>query len=125
MLIGDIEEGNKARLLSENSTALDVGVLKAGHHGSRTSSTSPFLNTVTSEVVIISLGAGNSYGHPHPPSLDRISAAGTQHLFRMDVDGIITLTANSSSSDYSIVTEKSMKKTFDVSKFETACCSLQ
>jgi beta-lactamase superfamily II metal-dependent hydrolase len=76
--------------------------------------------------MIISLGAGNTYGHSHPHSLDRISPAGTQHLFRMDVDGIIiTITANSSSSEYSIVTEKSMKKTFDVSKFETACCSLQ
>jgi hypothetical protein len=41
----------------------------------------------------------------------------------MDVDGIIALTANSS-SEYSIVTEKSMK-TFDVSKFETGCCFLQ
>lgn len=38
-LIGDTEEGNEARLVSENSTALDVEVLKAGHHGSRTSST--------------------------------------------------------------------------------------
>jgi beta-lactamase superfamily II metal-dependent hydrolase len=73
--------------------------------------------------VIISLGVGNTYGHPHQHALDRISAAGTQHLFRMDVDCIIALTANSS-SEYSIVTEKSMK-TFDVSKFETGCCSLQ
>jgi competence protein ComEC len=74
--------------------------------------------------VIISLGAGNTYGHPHQHALDRISAAGTEHLFRKDVDGIIALTANSS-SEYSIVTEKSMKKTFDVSKFETGRCSLQ
>ncbi len=73
--------------------------------------------------MIISLGAGNTYGHPHQHALDRISAAGTQHLFRMDVDGIIALTANSS-SEYSIVTEKSMK-TFDASKFETGYCSLQ
>lgn len=73
--------------------------------------------------MIISLGAGNTNGHPHQHALDRISAAGTQHLFRMDVDGIIALTANSS-SEYSIVTEKCMK-TFDVSKFETGCCSLQ
>jgi hypothetical protein len=51
--------------------------------------------------------------------LDRISAARTEHLFRTDVDGTITLTANGS-SEYSIVTEKSMK-TVDVSKFEMVC----
>jgi competence protein ComEC len=73
--------------------------------------------------VIISAGAGNTYGHPHQEALDRISAARTEHLFRTDVDGTITLTANGS-SEYSIVTEKSMK-TVDVSKFEMVCCSLQ
>ena len=123
LLVGDIQETNEARLVSENTTALDAEVLKAGHHGSRTSSSSPFLNAVTPEVVIISLGAGNTYGHPHQEALDRISAARTEHLFRTDVDGTITLTANGS-SEYSIVTEKSMK-TVDVSKFKMVCCSLQ
>jgi beta-lactamase superfamily II metal-dependent hydrolase len=123
LLVGDIQETNEARLVSENNTALDVEVLKAGHHGSRTSSSSPFLNAVTPEVVIISAGAGNTYGHPHQEALDRISAARTEHLFRTDIDGTITLTANGS-SEYSIVTEKSMKTVY-VSKFEMVCCSLQ
>lgn len=123
LLVGDMQETNEARLVSKNTTALDAEVLKFGHHGSRTSSSSPFLNAVTPEVVIISLGAGNTYGHPPQEALDRISAAGTEHLFRTDVDGTITLTANGS-SEYSIVTEKSMK-TVDVSKFEMVCCFLQ
>jgi competence protein ComEC len=72
LLTGDMEERNEARLVSENTTALDAEVLKAGHHGSRTYSSSPFLNAVTPEVVIISLGAGNTYGHPHQETLDRI-----------------------------------------------------
>ena len=107
LLTGDMEEGNEARLVSENTTALDADVLKVGHHGSRTSSSMPFLNAITPEVVIISLGAGNTYGHPHQEALDRILAAGTGHLFRTDIDGTITLTANgsSSSSKYSILTE--------------------
>ncbi len=109
LLTGDMEEGNEARLVSENTTALDVDVLKVGHHGSRTSSSVPFLNAVTPEVVIISLGAGNSYGHPHQDALDRILAAGTEHLFRTDIDGTITLTANGSSSIYSILTENNWK----------------
>ena len=101
LLTGDMEERNEARLVSENTTGLDADVLKAGHHGSRTSSSLPFLNAVTPEVVIISLGAGNTYGHPHQEALDRISAA-----FRTDIDGTITLTVNASNSEYySILTE--------------------
>jgi beta-lactamase superfamily II metal-dependent hydrolase len=128
LLTGDMEERNEARLVLENATTLDADVLKAGHHGSRTSSSSPFLNAVTPEVVIISLGAGNIYGHPHQEALDRISAAGTEHLFRTDVDGTITLTANASSSEYSIVTENNGKTVVvndDVPKFEMVCCSQQ
>jgi competence protein ComEC len=115
-----MQETNEERLISENVTALDADVLKAGHHGSRTSSSSPFLNAVTPEVVIISLGAGNTYGHPHQEALERISVAGTEHLFRTDIDGTITLTTNGS-SEYSIVTKNS-RKTVDIPKFEMVCC---
>jgi competence protein ComEC len=123
LLTGDMQETNEERLVFENATALDSEVLKAGHHGSRTSSSSPFLNAVTPKVVIISLGAGNTYGHPHQEALDRISSVGTEHLFRTDIDGTITLTANGG-SEYSIVTENS-RKTVDVPKFERVCCSAQ
>lgn len=123
LLTGDMQETNELRLVSENATALDADVLKAGHHGSRTSSSSAFLNAVTPEVVIISLGAGNNYGHPHQEALDRLSASGTEQIFRTDVDGTITLTTNGSSG-YSIVTEKSMK-TMDVPNFEMVCCFVQ
>ena len=109
LLTGDIEEGNEARLVSKNSTALDVDVLKAGHHGGRTSSTSPFLNAVTPEVVIISLGSGNSFGYPYYEALERISAAGTEHVFRTDLDGTIALTVNGCGEYYSIVSENNEK----------------
>jgi hypothetical protein len=59
--------------------------------------------------------------------LDRISAAGTEHLFRTDIDGTITLTANGS-SEYSILTENNRKTVViddDISKFEMVCCSQQ
>jgi beta-lactamase superfamily II metal-dependent hydrolase len=135
LLTGDMEETNEARLVLENATRLDADVLKAGHHGSRTSSSRSFLNAVTPEVVIISLGAGNTYGHPHKEALDRILSAGTEHLFRTDVDGTITLSANGSSR-YSIVTENNEREIVvaDVNdvdnnanqsnlEFELACCS--
>jgi competence protein ComEC len=118
LFTGDIEEASEARLVSRNATALDVDVLKAGHHGDNASSTLPFLNAVTPEVAVISLGVG--YGYPHNEALERISASGTEHLFRTDLDGTITVTANAC-SEYSIITEKSMK-TVNVSEFEMATC---
>jgi competence protein ComEC len=123
LLTGDMQETNEARLVSKNASALDAEVLKAGHHGSRTSSSSSFLNAVTPKVAIISLGSGNSYGHPHQEALDRLSAAGTEQIFRTDVDGTITLTTNGSSG-YSIVTE-SGSNTFEILKPEIVSCSLQ
>ena len=47
----------------------DIDVLKAGHHGSRTSVNTAFLKTVQPEIVIISAGLDNSYGHPHAEAL--------------------------------------------------------
>lgn len=116
LFTGDIGEPSEARLISENCTALDADVLKAGHHGNRASSSSSFLNTVTPEVVIISLGPG--YGYPHYEALERISSAGTEHVFRTDLDGTITLTADGSTK-YSIVTENNEKTVVDIPRSES------
>src|ERR687895_968501 len=124
LLTGDMEERNEARLVFNNATILDADVLKAGHHGSRTSSSTAFLNAVTPEAVIISLAAGNNYGHPHQEALDRISASGAQYLLRTDNDGTITLTSDGRSDTYSILTEK-CGKTVDIFEFQTLCLSLQ
>ena len=52
-----------------------VDVLKVAHHGSRTSSTGPFLDAVRPRVAVASAGAGNPYGHPAPATLDRLAAS--------------------------------------------------
>ena len=119
LFTGDIGEPGEARLVSENSTALDADVLKAGDHGNRTSSSSSFLNAVTPEVVVISLGEG--WGYPEYEALERISAAGTEHVFRTDLDGTTTVTANGS-SEYSIVTENNEKTVVDSPRSETMTC---
>jgi beta-lactamase superfamily II metal-dependent hydrolase len=123
LLTGDMEQRNEARLVFKNATILDADVLKAGHHGSRTSSSLAFLNAVTPEVVIISLGAGNSYGHPHQEALDRISAFGAQYLHRTDIDGTITLISDAG-GNISILTEE-CGKTVDIFEFQTVCLSSQ
>jgi beta-lactamase superfamily II metal-dependent hydrolase len=50
----------------------DIEVLRVSHHGSYSSSNAFFLNTTTPEVALISVGANNSYGHPHAAHLERL-----------------------------------------------------
>ncbi len=63
-----------------------VDVLKVGHHGSDTSSSDVFLRLITPSIAVISVGEGNSYGHPSPFVLARVSAIGSRVL-RTDRDG--------------------------------------
>lgn len=75
-------------------TVLDCGadlsatVLKAGHHGSDTSICYPFLRAVMPQYAVISVGAGNSYGHPADDTLSKLRDAGVE-VFRTDLQGDI------------------------------------
>jgi competence protein ComEC len=109
LFTGDMEQYGEQRLLATNREAIDADVLKAGHHGSRYSSTNTFLNAVSPQVVIISTGADNAYGHPHQEALNRMDAAASvQHVFRTDIDGAITLKTNGG-SEYTLETAESNK----------------
>lgn len=68
----------------------DIEVLAAGHHGSKNSSCEEFLAATAPEIVLISAGANNSYGHPAPETLDRLAALGAQ-VRRTDQEGKITV----------------------------------
>lgn len=59
------------------SSAGDVDVLHVGHHGSTTSTNQTLVDTLKPEQAVISLGDGNSYGHPTQGVLDRLAAAAT------------------------------------------------
>lgn len=54
----------------------DVDVLRAAHHGSKTSSNESFLEAVSPEAVIISVGNNNEFGHPHDEVIERLIEAG-------------------------------------------------
>jgi len=88
LLTGDMERGIEARLLAAG-VDLHADVLKVGHHGSRTSSTPAFLEAVSPSVALISSGYENSFGHPHPDVLGRLSARHAAVL-RTDLDGLVT-----------------------------------
>ncbi|WP_313489603.1 DNA internalization-related competence protein ComEC/Rec2 [Exiguobacterium sp.] len=65
-----------------------IDILKAGHHGSNTSTGEELLRKTNPKIVILSVGRKNRYGHPHPDVLERI---GTDRIvFRTDEDGSVT-----------------------------------
>lgn len=91
---GDAEkEAEEAMTLSSSVQLPDADVLKVAHHGSSSSTTQAFLELVSPEIAIISVGAGNSYGHPAQTTLDRLAAAGAK-VFRTDKHGTITVTTD-------------------------------
>ena len=89
LLASDIEAAAE-RALVDGGTPLAATVLKVGHHGAATSSTSPFLAAVRPAIAVVSVGARNGYGHPHPGTLARLVAAGA-HVYRTDRDGAVIL----------------------------------
>ena len=99
LLMGDATTESEGSMLGW--PALDSDVLKVGHHGSNTSTSDAFLDEVTPEDAVISVGVGNTYGHPHQETLDRLAAHGVT-VYRTDQDGTVTLTSDCST--YSIVT---------------------
>jgi len=71
LLTGDIEREQEAALVAAAPQALRSEVLIAPHHGSRTSSTAPFLEAVAPRVAMFQAGYRNRFGHPAPDVLER------------------------------------------------------
>lgn len=86
---GDIGESSEQELLLYQID-LSALVLKSPHHGSQTSSSEPFLDTVSPKIIIISAGRGNIYGVPHSEVLKRYEKRGAL-ILRTDLDGAIEL----------------------------------
>lgn len=89
LFTGDAEEGAEADILRSGQD-LTSDVLKVGHHGSRWSTTEPFLARVAPTAAIISVGAKNNFGHPNREVLERLNRQGVR-IFRTDQQGAITL----------------------------------
>lgn len=68
---GDLDTLGESRLLASGAD-LRARVLLVGHHGSRSSSSLPFLGAVAATVAIVQAGEGNRYGHPHLEALERL-----------------------------------------------------
>lgn len=90
LFTGDVPSAIEARIIQDHPN-LDIDILKVGHHGSKSSSSEPFLKTISPEVAIISVGKKNSYGHPNEETLKRFEKLGIP-VRRTDEEGTIRFT---------------------------------
>jgi competence protein ComEC len=88
LLEGDAEAPSERAMLADGRVQ-PVTLLKVGHHGSTTSTTPAFFAAASPKDAVISVGKGNSFGHPRVEVIDRIAAAHTR-LYRTDEFGLTT-----------------------------------
>ena len=101
LFTGDAEAISEAEILE---TALpDCDVLKVGHHGSSTSSSEAFLTAASPKIAVISVGEGNSYGHPHASIVKRLATCGAE-IYRTDLCGSVVVSFDG--ENYTVTTEK-------------------
>lgn len=93
MLTGDAGKMPETKLFATDKNLLDSTVLKAGHHGSKTSSAPSFVRAVSPEYAIISAGADNSYGHPHAEVVETLTDSGAQ-ILETSKEGTVTFISN-------------------------------
>ncbi len=102
LFTGDAESDEEEEILNSGAD-LKSTVLKVGHHGSRTSTSYPFLREVMPQYAVISVEKGNSYGHPNEETLSKLSDAG-EEVYRTDESGDIVMTSDG--NNISITTSK-------------------
>lgn len=92
LICGDAGKASEEAML-ESGVLLDSDVYLASHHGSDGSSSAEFLEAVSPETVVISVGEDNSYGHPSERVLADVAAAGAE-IYRTDLQGTVTVTSD-------------------------------
>lgn len=90
LFTGDIEKEVEEYLIKSSSSKLAGTVLKVPHHGSRSSSSKPFLEAIDPKLAIIQVGVDNKFGHPHQGVIYRYDSLGIP-ILRTDQLGMIEL----------------------------------
>ena len=93
LFMGDAETENEGLRDWE-----DIDVLKVGHHGSTTSSSTKFLSQVLPEISIISVGKNNSYNLPKDKIIERLKKIGST-IYRTDIDGTIQIISDGNQNE--------------------------
>lgn len=102
LFVGDAERESELLMLDAGYDLAST-VLKVGHHGSDTSTTYPFLREVMPQYAVISVGKGNSYGHPSEATLSKLRDADVI-VYRTDHHGTIVFWSDG--EFLSVTTEK-------------------
>lgn len=92
LFTGDAEDISENEMLNKNLN-LKADVLKLGHHGSDSSTSQAFLNAVNPKYAVVSVGKGNSYGHPTQTVMNRLKAKNIK-TYRTDESGTIIATSD-------------------------------
>ena len=100
LFTGDAEREAEQVILNSGAN-LKATVLKVGHHGSDTSTTYPFLREIMPQYAVISVGTGNSYGHPTENTLSRLRDADVK-VFRTDLQGDIYCTSDGKTVSFTV-----------------------
>lgn len=101
MLMGDATLKTEKIILDEYpKTALESTILKVGHHGSRTSTGTSFVQVINPSYALISDGKENKYGHPHQDTLEILISFGAK-IFRTDQLGTVVMRSDGKSGVFS------------------------
>lgn len=100
LFTGDAEREEEQEILDAGYT-LESTVLKVGHHGSANSTTYPFLREIMPKYAVISVGAGNSYGHPTEEALSRLRDADVK-VYRTDMQGDVICSSDGQNVSFSV-----------------------
>lgn len=98
LLMGDAEKLSEEEIL-KNKRDVKANVIKIGHHGSSSSSSSKFIKAVNPEYAVISCGKGNDYNHPHKETISLLDKLKIK-TFRTDLNGTITFCTDGSDLKY-------------------------
>lgn len=94
LFTGDAENKSEDEIIAKNYD-LSADVLKIGHHGSSSSTSTEFLDKVDPKIAVISCGRNNKYGHPTRNTVNKLKKKNIQ-IYRTDVDGTVLLTSDGS-----------------------------
>lgn len=98
LFTGDAEQTSEKEILAKGYN-IKSDVLKVGHHGSKTSTTTRFLDAVSPRYAVICVGANNQYGHPAPETLSKLAERGIK-VYRTDEAGTIIATSDGKSISF-------------------------
>lgn len=104
---GDAGEAAEKDILN-NGLDISADVYQVGHHGSKYSSSKEFLDAINPEYAVISCGEGNSYGHPHADTLNKLRNSNVK-LYRTDEAGSIIATSDGKNISFSVPASETWK----------------